>query len=63
MQRGGLETRTYYLYDTLTDASDGILKMFEKKLRSENPCETTFTYDIGQVFEFIEHFADISCVV
>lgn len=59
----GPETRTYLAYDTLQEAMEGILRMYEKKLRGENPSRTVFTYDMGQLFDFIQQLPDMSCVV
>lgn len=45
-------------------ASDsGVCKMYEEHLKRMNPNSPSITYDISQLFDFIDDLADLSCLV
>jgi hypothetical protein len=41
----------------------GICKVFEEHLKKRNPTSPSITYDISELFEFIEQISDLSCLV
>jgi len=41
----------------------GTCKIFEEYLKKMNPNSPSITYDISQLFEFIDQLADLSCLV
>ena len=41
----------------------GICALFEDQLKRANPHQPSITYEIGQLFEWLESLADISCLV
>jgi hypothetical protein len=43
--------------------SVGICKIYEEHLRQLNPHSPSITYDISQLFKFIDDLFDLSCLV
>lgn len=44
-------------------SSVGVCKMYEEHLKRMNPNSPSITYDISQLFDFIDDLADLSCLV
>lgn len=44
-------------------SSTGVCKMYEEHLKRMNPNSPSITYDISQLFDFIDDLADLSCLV
>ncbi|CAF90236.1 unnamed protein product, partial [Tetraodon nigroviridis] len=42
---------------------EGVCKMYEEHLKRMNPNSPSITYDISQLFDFIDDLADLSCLV
>ncbi|BFZ12405.1 hypothetical protein BsWGS_15444 [Bradybaena similaris] len=57
------ETRTYSDYESLNECLEGICKIFEEHLKRLHPHDPSITYDISQLFEFIDQLTDLSCLV
>ncbi|XP_046550935.1 enhancer of rudimentary homolog isoform X1 [Haliotis rubra] len=57
------ETRTYSDYESLNECLEGICKIFEEHLKRSNPQSCQITYDISQLFDFVDDLADLSCLV
>ncbi|KAJ8308708.1 hypothetical protein KUTeg_013582 [Tegillarca granosa] len=57
------ETRTYSDYESVNECLEGICKIYEEHLKKSNPNSPSITYDISQLFDFIDHLADLSCLV
>ncbi|XP_022176203.1 enhancer of rudimentary homolog [Rhopalosiphum maidis] len=57
------ETRTYSDYESVNDCMEGVCKIYEEHLKKLNPKSVSITYDITQLFEFVDHLADLSCLV
>lgn len=57
------ETRTYSDYDSVNDCMEGVCRIYEEHLKRINPNTPTITYDISQLFDFLDQLADISCLV
>lgn len=58
-----LEGRTYCDYETFQECLEGICKMYEEHLRQMHPHNASITYDISQLFEFVDSLVDLSCLV
>jgi hypothetical protein len=41
----------------------GVCKVFEEHLKKRNPTSPSITYDISELFEFVDQIADLSCLV
>lgn len=57
------ESRTYSDYETVNEAIEGICRLFEDHLKRENPSAPSITYDIHQLFDFVDSLTDLSCLV
>jgi len=58
-----VNTRTYHDFETETLALEGVLKIFEQKLKLENPAMRNITYDIKDLYNYIDGITDMSCLV
>ncbi|KAH8419446.1 hypothetical protein KR222_000201 [Zaprionus bogoriensis] len=56
-------TRTYKEYESIKHCLESISMIYEEHLKRQSPDLPTITYDILQLFDFIDSFVDISCVV
>ena len=41
----------------------GVCKVFEEHLKKRNPTSPSITYDISELYEFIDQISDLSCLV
>ena len=41
----------------------GVCKIYEEYLKRMNPNSPSITYDISQLFDFIDQLADLTCLV
>jgi len=57
------EGRTYSDYESVNECLEGTCKIFEEYLKKINPNSPSITYDISQLFDFIDQLADLSCLV
>lgn len=48
------ETRTYSDYESVNDCMEGVCKIYEEHLKRRNPNTPTITYDISQLFDFVD---------
>eukprot|EP00118_Oscarella_pearsei_P025056 m.307398 g.307398 ORF g.307398 m.307398 type:complete len:103 (+) comp42237_c0_seq1:72-380(+) len=58
-----VESRSYADYESVIESMEGICKLFEEQLKKLNPSSKQITYDISQLFEFIDSIADLSVLV
>ncbi|CAL5206299.1 unnamed protein product [Lathyrus oleraceus] len=56
-------TRTFKDYNTVSLAMDGICAMYERKLKELNPAVRNLSYDITDLYNFIDGLADMSALV
>ncbi|KAG2241772.1 hypothetical protein Bca52824_096387, partial [Brassica carinata] len=56
-------TRTFMDYDTIGQAVDGICGLYERKLKEINPSLRNLSYDITDLYNFMDGFADMSALV
>lgn len=48
------ETRTYSDYESVNECMEGVCKIYEEHLKKRNPNTPTITYDISQLFDFVD---------
>jgi hypothetical protein len=58
-----LDTRTYTDFEAVNECLEGVCKIYEEHLKRNNPNIPSITYDIAQLFSFIDELADLSCLV
>ena len=51
------ETRTYSDYESVNECMEGVCKIYEEHLKRQNPSIPSITYDISQLFEFIDQLS------
>ncbi|PIK53090.1 putative enhancer of rudimentary-like [Apostichopus japonicus] len=56
-------TRTYADYNTVDECTDGICKLFEEHLKKRHPHSPSITYDISELYDFIDSLTDLSCLI
>ncbi|KAB5553432.1 hypothetical protein DKX38_010743 [Salix brachista] len=56
-------TRTFMDYDSISQAMDGICTLYERKLKDLNPANRNITYDIADLYNFIDGLSDMSALV
>ncbi|KAJ7384764.1 hypothetical protein OS493_020356 [Desmophyllum pertusum] len=57
------ESRTYSDYETKEECMEGVCKIFEEYLKKSNPSTPSITYDISQLFDYIDNLTDLSCMM
>jgi len=57
------ESRTYSDYESVNECLEGVCKIYEEYLKRMNPSSPSITYDISQLFDFVDQLADLSCLV
>lgn len=57
------ESRTFLDFANVALSIDAIVKMFEHKLREMNPRIQQITYDVSDLFKYIDGFHDICALV
>lgn len=60
---GSFQTRSYMDFPSVGAAMDAVVKMYEHKLRELNPQVGNITYDVSDLYNFIDSIYDISCLV
>mmetsp|Transcript_31075 Transcript_31075/g.75781 ORF Transcript_31075/g.75781 Transcript_31075/m.75781 type:complete len:105 (-) Transcript_31075:300-614(-) len=50
-------------FDSPSAACDGVCQIFERKLKADNPGQRKITYDISDLFGFIDEIQDLACMV
>ena len=53
------ETRTYSDYESVNECMEGVCKIYEEHLKRTNPNLPSITYDISQLFEFVDQVKQI----
>merc|ERR1712168_887088 len=55
--------RTYSDFKTIHEAMEGVCKLFEEHLKRQNPTKPQITYDVADLFDFIDQLPDLCCLV
>ncbi|CAI5453195.1 unnamed protein product [Caenorhabditis angaria] len=58
-----IESRSWSDYESMNDCLEGICKAFEEFLKKKSPGRSSITYDIVQLFDFIDNLTDLSMLV
>lgn len=56
------ETRTYSDYESVNECMEGVCKIYEEHLKRRNPNTPTITYDISQLFDFLDQVIDCDII-
>ncbi|GHP05866.1 hypothetical protein PPROV_000461300 [Pycnococcus provasolii] len=56
-------SRTFMDYETVAACMDGVCGMFERELKRLNPQLRNITYDISDLYRYIDNLADLSALV
>ncbi|KAK9052787.1 hypothetical protein SSX86_029417 [Deinandra increscens subsp. villosa] len=56
-------SRTFMDYESISQAMDGICALYERKLKNLNPVMRNITYDIQDLYNFMDGLADLSALV
>ncbi|KAG0470765.1 hypothetical protein HPP92_017465 [Vanilla planifolia] len=56
-------SRTFMDFDSISQAMDGICGLYERKLKEINPTIVNITYDIADLYNFVDGYADLSALV
>eukprot|EP01060_Flectonema_neradi_P032973 TRINITY_DN538_c5_g1_i1.p1 TRINITY_DN538_c5_g1~~TRINITY_DN538_c5_g1_i1.p1 ORF type:complete len:108 (+),score=0.84 TRINITY_DN538_c5_g1_i1:55-378(+) len=58
-----ISSRIYSDYERTEDSLDGIVQMYETRLKQENPRASDIQYDLVDLLNFIDSLTDISVLV
>lgn len=61
--KGDMESRTYQEFNSLDKCLDYVLKIFEDTLRSRYESGDNFTYDLSDLYEYIDELSQILCLI
>jgi hypothetical protein len=56
-------TRSFSDYESVDQAMDGVCQLFEARLKQLNPERRKITYDISDLFGYIDGLYDLACLV
>ncbi len=56
------QSRTYLDFDTKSKAMDAIVRMYEDRLKEITPMAKNITYDIQDLFRFLDNITDVSAL-
>mgnify|MGYP006076656085 CR=1 FL=1 len=59
----GFETRGYLDFQSVPEAMDALVKMYEMKLKELNPQHKNISYDIADLFKFLDSLSDLVALV
>ena len=60
---GNLNSRTYMDFPSVGAALDAIVKMYEHKLKELNPSVPHITYDISDLYKYLDSLQDICALM
>ena len=60
---GKVNTRTWLEHESVSEAMTAVIKLYEDRLTQLNPHMKAITYDIQDLFDFIDALADLSVLV
>lgn len=62
-QKPDTDSRRYQEFHTLDKCLDYILKLFEDKLRNQLQEKDNFTYDLSDLYEYLDDLPSIQCLI
>ena len=57
------QSRSYMDFPTVNAAVDAVIKMYEHKLKELNPSVGQITYDVSDLYNFLDSLTDINALV
>ena len=57
------ESRTYLEYESVSSAMDGVCQLYEQGLKASNPQLKHITYDVQDLFVYIDSMKDLCALV
>jgi hypothetical protein len=60
---GAFESRGYMDFNSVKEAMDALVKMYEMKLKELNPQVAHITYDVTDLFKFLDSMTDLCALV
>ncbi|CAN0205422.1 unnamed protein product [Ectocarpus sp. 6 AP-2014] len=63
VQRDSVNSRMYYDLPSTSQAMERVVKMYEARLKEVNPRQVHITYDITDLYGFIDELGDLSALV
>merc|ERR1719498_48072 len=57
------QSRSYIDYESVSEALDGVCQLYEQGLKVTNPKRKSITYDVSDLFNFIDGMGDLCCLV
>eukprot|EP00727_Mastigamoeba_balamuthi_P009466 m51a1_g5141 putative enhancer of rudimentary homolog (105) ;mRNA; r:23949-24476 len=62
VQYSNLPSRTYFDFESLPAAVDGVCRLYEQKLKSMHQNAQNITYDVSDLMTYIDSLADLSAL-
>ncbi len=56
-------SRTYLDYDDIGKCVDGLCQLYEQKLKIQNPGKTEVSYDVAELFQYLDSLKDLGALV
>merc|ERR1719427_2092173 len=56
-------SRIWEDYDNLSQAIDGVIQMFERQLKKTNPEKKQITYDLKDLFAYLDELRDVGLMM
>ena len=56
-------TRTFLDYDDISKCVDGLCQLYEQKLKVQNRDKSEISYDVSELFEYLDSLADLGALV
>nr|ABV22423.1 rudimentary enhancer [Oxyrrhis marina] len=56
-------SRSYIDYESISQALDGICQLYEQGLKVMNPSLKNITYDISDLYNYVDNLGDLCCLV
>mmetsp|Transcript_1960 Transcript_1960/g.5451 ORF Transcript_1960/g.5451 Transcript_1960/m.5451 type:complete len:107 (+) Transcript_1960:58-378(+) len=63
LQKGDTKSRTYLDFESMTQAYDYVVGMYEQRLKELNPSRKHMEYDVTDLFAFMDALTDLSALV
>ena len=56
-------SRTFLDFESQSAAMDGICGLYERELKALNPGQKNITYDVADLYTYLDQLTDISCLM
>mmetsp|Transcript_49157 Transcript_49157/g.117100 ORF Transcript_49157/g.117100 Transcript_49157/m.117100 type:complete len:115 (-) Transcript_49157:120-464(-) len=57
------ESRSYIDFESVPLALDGVCQLYEQEMKEANPSLRSVTYEIADLFRYIDSLGDLCCLV